>query len=150
MRNAAGKARGARLPAKVGQGLVIGADTFLWFRGRVIGKPRDLHHARRMFRALGGRSHWVYTGLCVRDVATGREWRAYERSKVFFKPLDEATIERLCRRMRPLDKAGGYALQEDRGELIARIEGSVSNVIGLPLELLRRQLRVVKKSSKIC
>lgn len=141
MRNAAGKARGAQLPRGARTGLVLGADTFLWFRGHVIGKPRDLAHARRLFRTLSGRAHWVYTGVCLREVATGRAWRAYDRSKVLFKPLDAKTIQRLCRRMRPLDKAGGYALQEDRGELISRIEGSVSNVVGLPLECLRRLLR---------
>lgn len=141
VRNAVGKARGAQLPRGTRTGVILGADTFLWFRGRVIGKPRDLAHARQLFRTLSGRAHWVYTGLCLRDAASGREWRAYARSRVLFKPLAEKTIQRLCRRMRPLDKAGGYALQEDRGELIARIEGSVTNVVGLPLELLRRMLR---------
>ena len=75
------------------------------------------------------------------EARTGR-WRAgYEKTQVTFKPLTDETIARLLRRSSPLDKAGGYALQGERGELIARLEGSRSNVIGLPLKLLRRQLR---------
>lgn len=144
MRNAVGKARRATLPrARPGsRDLVIGADTFLYAGGRVIGKPKTMRAARRLLRSLSGRSHWVYTGLCLMDAATGR-WRArYARTRVIFKPLSDAVIERLFARASPLDKAGGYALQHDRGELIARIEGSRSNVIGLPLELLRGMIVV--------
>ena len=143
-RNAAGKACKAQLP-RGAAGTVIGADTFLYFRGRVIGKPRTIEEARHILRQLSGRSHWVYTGLCLRDLATGRVRAACERTKVTFKPLTEQAITRLLARASPLDKAGGYAIQQDRGELIARIEGSESNVIGLPLELLRRQLRAFER-----
>ena len=140
MRNAIGKARSARLP-RGAAGVVIGADTFLYFRGRVIGKPRSMRHARTLLRTLSGRSHWVYTGLCVLDLETGRVRASYEKTNVTFKPLDSGTITQLLARTAPLDKAGGYALQEDQGELIARIEGSRTNVVGLPLERLRRELR---------
>ena len=143
MRNALGKACKARVP-RGAAGIVIGADTFLYFRGRVIGKPRSLREARRLLRELGGRSHWVYTGLGLVDVATGRSRRSFTRSRVTFKPVTDRTITRLFARVRPLDKAGGYAMQEDRGELIARIEGSRSNVIGLPLELLRKELAALQ------
>jgi len=143
MRNAAGKARKARLPGEA-DGLIIGADTFLYFRRRVIGKPASMRAARALMRELSGRSHWVYTGLCLRDARTGRARASYEKTKVTFKQLSDEAIVRLFRRASPLDKAGGYALQADRGEIIARIEGSRSNVIGLPLELLRRELRQLR------
>ena len=139
VRNAVGKARGARLPARP-PGLVVGADTFLYFQGCILGKPRNLAHARRMLRALSGRSHWVYTGVCVYEPATGRQRAGYAKTKVTFKALSDETIARLFRRASPMDKAGAYALQADRGDLIQRIEGSRTNVIGLPLELLRREL----------
>ena len=139
MRNAIGKASRATLPLRA-RGIVIGADTFLYFRGRVIGKPRTMREAKSILRALSGRSHWVYTGLCLRDAATGRCRVSYDKSNVTFKPLTDAVITRLFRRASPLDKAGGYAIQQERGELIQRVEGSLSNVIGLPLELLRREL----------
>ena len=144
MHNAVGKVLRARLPRNA-RGLVVGADTFLWFRGRIIGKPRTLREARRLLQVLSGRSHWVYTGLCLQDVATGRRRVGYTKTRVTFKPLTDEAITRLFRRASPLDKAGGYALQADRGELIARLEGSRSNVIGLPLELLRRQLASFKE-----
>jgi septum formation protein len=99
-----------------------------------------MRQAERLLRALSGRSHWVYTGLCVREVQTGRMRTSAARTRVTFKRLTRETIRRLLDRMLPLDKAGGYAIQEDRGELIARIDGSRSNVIGLPLELLRQEL----------
>ena len=140
MRNAAGKAARAILP-RGERGIVIGADTFLYFRRRVIGKPRSLRDARALLRSLSNRSHWVYTGLCLRDATTSRCRASFAKTRVTFKPLTPRTIARLFRRASPLDKAGGYAIQEDRGELIARIEGSRSNVIGLPLELLRKELR---------
>ena len=139
MRNAAGKARRARLP-RGAKGIVIGADTFLYFHGRVIGKPKTLRAAHRLLRALSGTSHWVYTGVCLLEAGGGRMRTAYARSRVTFKPLTDATIAALFRRASPLDKAGGYALQADRGDLVARIDGSRTNVIGLPLELLRREL----------
>jgi len=141
MRNAMHKARTARLP-RGARGLVIGADTMLYVQGRLIGKPKTMRQAARLLLALGGRSHWVYTGLCVRAIATGQTRLSYEKTKVTFKPLTPALASRLVARMSPLDKAGGYALQEDRGELIARIDGSRSNVIGLPLERLRRELAI--------
>ena len=143
-RNAIGKVRHARLPRHA-NGLVIGADTFLYFQGRIIGKPRTMTEARRLLQRLSGKSHWVYTGLCLLDAATGR-WRAsWERSKVTCKLLTDRTITRLFLRASPLDKAGGYAVQHERGELIARIEGSRSNVIGLPMERLRAELRALKR-----
>ena len=140
MRNAAGKVLKAQLPVGA-QGLVIGADTFLYFQRRVIGKPRTMREAHQLLQALSGKSHWVYTGLCVRDIATGRLAVSYESTRVTFKRLTPQAMTRLFARSAPLDKAGGYAIQADRGELIARIDGSRSNVIGLPLELLRRELR---------
>jgi septum formation protein len=139
MRNALRKAHTARLP-RGSTGFVIGADTMLYFQGRLIGKPKTMRQAARLLLALGGRSHWVYTGLCVRAIATGKTRVSYEKTKVTFKSLTPALVARLLARMFPLDKAGGYALQEDRGELIARIDGSRSNVIGLPLERLRQEL----------
>ena len=145
MRNAAGKARAARLP-RAARGLVLGADTFLYFRGRIIGKPKTLAHARRMLAQLTGRSHWVYTGLCLCDIRSGRCRVSYTKSRVTFRRVTPEVIARYVARIKPLDKAGGYAVQEDRGVLIARIEGSRTNVVGLPMELLRRELDMFSKA----
>lgn len=140
MRNAHGKATKARLPRDA-QGLVIGADTFLYVQGRMLGKPSSMRQARQFLRRLSGRSHWVYTGLCLYEARTGRHRCLYDKTRVTFKPLTERAITRLFRRVPPLDKAGGYAIQEDRGELIASIRGSHSTVVGLPVECLRAELK---------
>lgn len=140
IRNAIGKALGAQLPRDA-RGVVIAADTVLYFRGRVIGKPKTMREARRLLSQLSGTSHWVYTGLCLRDVPTDRLRTSYEKTKVTFQSLAPSTVTRVLARVSPLDKAGGYTIQDDQGILIARIEGSRSNVIGLPLERLRRELK---------
>lgn len=145
VRNAKGKAAKAILPPGA-DGIVIGADTFLYFRGRVIGKPKNFAHARRMIGQLAGRSHWVYTGLCLRDIKTNHLRASFAKSKVAFRPLSKGAIARYVVRVHALDKAGGYAVQEDRGELIANIEGSRTNVIGLPVELLRQELAILRRS----
>ncbi len=139
IRNALGKASAARVTARTG--LVLSADTFIYFRGRVLGKPGTLAEARRWLTALAGRSHWVYTGVAIRDLSNGRCWTGHVRTRVWCHRLSGDAIERYVRQTRPLDKAGGYAIQDDRGRLIVRIQGSRSNVIGLPLELVRRMLR---------
>ena len=143
MRNAKGKALRAQLPSNA-RGIVIGADTFLWFRGRAIGKPKTFAQARRIVGALAGRSHWVYTGICVRDAQTGRTRVGFAKSKVTFRRLTPQAIAKYVVRVHALDKAGGYAVQEDGGELIAKIEGSRTNVIGLPMELLLKELRAIR------
>ena len=135
----------AVLPART-DGIVIGADTFLYFHGRVIGKPKTFAHARRMLKELAGKSHWVYTGLCLRDIQSGHLCTGFAKSKVTFHRLSPEAIARYVVRVHALDKAGSYAVQEDHGELIAKIEGSRTNVIGLPLELLRRELLLLKKN----
>ncbi len=140
MRNAAGKARHARVPAGR-PGIVIGADTFLWFEGRMIGKPRSMAEAWRMLRSLRGKSHWVYTGLCLLDTRTGTERVSYDRSEVVFRKVSDAAIAEMFDAVNPLDKAGAYAGQEDRWGLIKAIRGDKNTVIGLPVELLRQGLK---------
>ncbi len=150
VRNAVEKARSAVIPARACDGIVIGADTIVYIQGRIIGKPGSSAKAYQFLRLLSGRSHWVYTGLCLRDLRSGCVRTSYEKTKVVFRPLTPRVIERLIARGSPLDKAGGYAIQEDRGELIARIEGSRTNVVGLPMELLRRELAALQSVSSGC
>lgn len=145
VRNAIGKAKRACLP-QTGRGIVIGADTFLWFRGRVLGKPRSMAEAWRMLRALRGKSHWVYTGFCLIDARSGRMRAGFDRARVTFRNVDDAFIRRMFARVNPLDKAGAYAVQEDRGGLIRSIRGHKSTVVGFPLERLRRELAIMVSS----
>jgi septum formation protein len=119
---------------------VIGADTVVVVDDDVLGKPRDGSDATRMLRLLSGRAHDVLTGVAV--VWRGRTTSHVERTTVWFAPLSEGDIAWYVGSGEPMDKAGAYAIQSLASRFIPRIEGSYSNVVGLPVasvvELLRR------------
>ncbi len=118
---------------------ILAADTVVWLGGRFYGKPADLAEARQMLASLLGRTHEVVTGVVVGRLSGCVEFA--EHSMVTFHDLNAESIESYLESINPLDKAGGYAAQDDGGRLIAKIEGSVSNVIGLPMERLGEVLR---------
>ena len=123
------------------QGVVLGADTIVVLRGRILGKPADFAEAVAMLTRLGGRTHTVYTGVCVVDVAKRREWVSIAATRVTLRTLSRRAIEAYVRRTKPYDKAGAYAVQDPRVVLVDRIQGSLSNVIGLPAHLVEQGLR---------
>ena len=137
MENARRKAQavGRRHPNSV----VLGADTIVYQSGAVLGKPRDQEDARAMLRRLSGAWHTVYTGVCVIKPNGEQDVRC-DASRVKFVPLSEADIERYIASGEPMDKAGAYAVQGRAGMFVSRIEGSYSNVIGLPMHLVRDML----------
>jgi septum formation protein len=94
-----------------------------------------------MLKRLAGRTHQVCTGVALRRLEPTVEERFHVISNVTFLPLDESGIRAYLSKIDPLDKAGGYAAQEHRETIIARIEGSFSNVVGLPMERLLPILR---------
>jgi len=114
---------------------ILAADTVLDLAGETIGKPAGAAEARDLLRRLSGRAHDVVTA-----VARGRQGAAPTlqscRTRVVFRPLDEAAIEAYLALVDPLDKAGAYGIQEHGELLIERIDGSLTNVIGLPLEIV--------------
>lgn len=116
--------------------IVLGVDTLVAFKGRIFGKPRDLDEAFAMVSELNGRSHEVFSGVCIARLATGEERTFTEATRVHFRHLSDVQLRAYLTRIGPLDKAGAYAAQDDRGELIERVEGSFTNVIGLPMEAL--------------
>ena len=119
--------------------LVIGADTVVWYDGRVFGKPRDREDAVRMLTELSGQTHTVYTGVCV--IRDGSCLCDAERSLVHFRPIAPEEIRRYVDSGEPMDKAGAYAAQ-GRGAIFVRgIEGDFFNVMGLPLHLLDGMLK---------
>jgi septum formation protein len=129
----------ARAVARAGR-WVLGADTVVALAAQVFGKPASLVEARTFLRALSGRRHDVITGCAL--VGPDREEQVFhEVTRVTFLTLTDETIERYLAAVPVLDKAGGYALQ-DKGEwLVEKVEGSRSNVIGLPMERLLPILR---------
>ena len=119
--------------AAISGDLVLGADTIVLLDGEILGKPRDRDHAVEMLGLLGGRVHEVLTGVCMLRGGTVSRCSFVESTRVAFRKLDAVTIASYLADVDPLDKAGSYAAQEDRGRLIERIEGSMENVIGLPV-----------------
>jgi len=119
----------ARFPAAT----VLGADTTVCLGGQVLNKPADDAAARAMLRRLSGRTHTVHTGLALRRGRDSLALDAVVDSAVRFRDLDEAAIEAYLARVHTLDKAGGYAIQEHPDLIIAGYEGSLTNIIGLPL-----------------
>jgi septum formation protein len=121
--------------------LVLGVDTEVAFEGEVLGKPANTEAALAMVKRLNGRTHDVYSGVWLRHEASRRERGFIDVTRVHFRQLTDAQLRAYLARIGPLDKAGAYAAQEDRGELIESIEGSFSNVIGLPMEALAGALQ---------
>ena len=120
--------------------VVLGADTTVFIDGTALNKPRDGTEARAMLRRLSGRTHTVFTGLAVRRAEDGLCIDEGVASEVTFKVLDEAVIETYLARVNTLDKAGGYAIQEHSDLIIDGYTGSLSNIVGLPLETTKQIL----------
>jgi septum formation protein len=128
------------IAARHPEATVLGADTTVFIDHTVLNKPADLAEAHAMLRQLSGRTHTVFTGLAVRRGVDGLKLDLGVASEVTFKPLTDAVIAEYLRRVHPLDKAGGYAIQEC-GELIVEgFRGSLTNIIGLPLEETKQLL----------
>jgi len=116
------------------EAFVLGADTTVFIEGRALNKPADSAEAREMLRALSGRTHTVFTGVSLRHRRSGLRYDVGVASDVTFQVLTDEVIAAYLAKVHTLDKAGGYAIQESPDLLIARREGSLSNIIGLPLD----------------
>lgn len=121
---------------------VLAADTIVVVAEEILGKPVNVTEATAMLSRLSGRSHHVITGVCLLHAQCGVEESQTVETEVFMRRLDAADIEGYIATGEPMDKAGAYGIQGIGGCLVQRIEGSYSNVVGLPLceivELLRR------------
>ena len=119
---------------------VLGADTTVFIDQRVLNKPTDLADARRMLRQLSGRTHVVYTGVALRNQKRGVRIDDGVTSEVTFKAYDDSVIDAYFKVVNPLDKAGSYGIQEGRELIIAAWKGSFTNIMGLPMELVKQIL----------
>jgi len=122
------------------EAIVLGADTTVFIDGHALNKPADRAEAEAMLRRLGGRTHTVFTGLALRRESDRLRIDDGDESEVRFKPIDEQAIATYLERVHTLDKAGGYAIQEHPEMIIAGYRGSLSNIIGLPLERTKQLL----------
>ena len=128
----------AACPLAEGDALVIGADTLVALGEAALGKPRDEEDAVKMLLSLSGKTHQVYTGVCL---ARGeRMLSAVEKTSVTFRAFDEREARAYVATGEPMDKAGAYGIQGLGGKLVSSIEGEFDNVVGFPTKTVRRLL----------
>ena len=125
---------------------VIGADTIVDFQGRIIGKAADAKEAERITRKLFSSPHKVITGLAIVRLSDGTELVRSDSTTVYPKKMTAAQIADHIKGGSWRDKAGAYAIQETGDEFVEKIEGSLTNVMGLPMELLESLLTRLKVS----
>ena len=125
---------------------VLGADTIVVLGDEVLGKPKDERDAKRMLVALSGKTHFVYTGVCVSlPTGTGRkELTGVSKTSVLFEKLTKKQIDDYIKTGSPMDKAGAYGIQD--GGLVKEIQGSFTGVVGLPMELVKE---LVKQAEEV-
>jgi septum formation protein len=120
--------------------LLLAADTVVVLGGEILGKPADLGESERHIRRLSGRTHSVLTGVCIWEVGSGHAACACETAEVTFHELAEEQARAYVATGEGMDKAGAYGAQGEGARLIARLEGSLDNVMGLPISLVERML----------
>ncbi len=125
----------------VHQGLILAADTIVVVEGDIIGKPRDRAHAIAILQRLSSRPHSVITGVCLLDTSSGGMLAASAETRVTMRPMSQAEVEAYVDSGEAMGKAGAYAIQETGDRFVERIEGSLTNVVGLPMELVLRMLK---------
>ena len=139
MRFAEGKAEEvfSRYPGAV----VIGADTVVSLDGEILGKPKSPENAVNMLKRLSGRTHSVFSGVCL--LKEGLRLKGISETKVTFNELSDGFIERYVASALPLDKAGAYGIQDaqDGYPIVKSYDGSYTNVVGFPMELVREFIR---------
>jgi len=120
--------------------LVIGADTVVDFQGRIIGKPKDDDDAERITRMLFSKSHRVITGVAILRKNDSLQIINSDSTTIYPRKISEQQLEQHIKSGSWRDKAGAYAIKENGDALIERIDGSLTNVMGLPMELLEQML----------
>jgi septum formation protein len=121
--------------------IIIAADTFAVFGGRILGKPHTEHQAREMLETINGKSHCVITGFSIIDTDENKTLSKSVETKVYMRKLSSTEIDAYVKSKEPLDKAGAYAIQGLGAVIVEKIEGDYFNVIGLPLSALTEALK---------
>ncbi len=129
--------KAAAVAAQYPDAVVLGADTVVALGSEIFGKPRDLEDAARMLRKLAGTTHEVITGIALMQANIGRSTLRAVRSSVTLRPLAAAEIDAYVNLINPLDKAGAYAAQSSATAIIEGMDGSFTNVVGLPMEVVK-------------
>lgn len=126
--------------------IVIGADTIVVYKGKLLGKPKDKEDAKAMLNMLQGNMHEVYTGVTLIQTSNQLIQSGFEITEVYMRPLTSSIIEDYINTNEPLDKAGAYGIQGKGTILIDKICGDYNNVVGLPLKLLSTLFENMEKN----
>jgi septum formation protein len=121
--------------------IIIAADSFVVYGNKCLGKPKTESSAREMLNMLSGKENHIVTGVAIIDTANDHVVSFHETTKVFMKELSSKTIDAYIKTGEPLERAGGYALQELGAVLIEKIDGDFFNAMGLPLNRLAEELK---------
>jgi len=130
-------------------GLVLGADTAVELGGRLLGKPADEADARRILADLSGTRHRVVTGLALVAPGAGRRLLAHDITRIRMAVMTPGQIEAYVAGGEALGKAGAYAIQETGDRYVEEVDGSFTNVVGLPMELLERMIKAAGYDPKV-
>lgn len=133
------KARAAA--AKYKEGVVIASDTLVSLDGKGLGKPADEADAFRMLRQLSGRTHEVFSGVCMIDAHSGRCETRVARTGVIFRELTDDEINEYISTGEPMDKAGAYGIQGGAGKFVTGLDGTFENVMGFPVDIVDEMLK---------
>jgi len=139
-----GKAKAVAQRHKGEDILVVGADTFIVFKNKVLGKPHTLNEAKKMLKEMSGNKHSVITGFTIINARSDKKVSRAVKSSVYFRKLTDKEIENYVNTGKPLDKAGSYAIQEAGSILIEKTEGDYTNIVGLPLPAFIKELKKFK------
>lgn len=125
---------------KVDNAIIISADTIVVQNKNILGKPKDPHDARRILSLLSNSEHTIISGVCVMDIPSKKKLLQIGRTCIKMKKITEEEIAIYVQTGEPMDKAGAYAVQGEGRKFIEKIEGSYSNAVGLPLEIVQEML----------
>nr|WP_049945426.1 Maf family protein [Butyrivibrio sp. AC2005] len=126
--------------------VVIGSDTVVSYKEKILGKPTDREDAKRMIQSIAGDTHEVYTGvtLMYTDETGSKEFSFYECTKVRVFPMTDSEIEDYLNTDEPYDKAGAYGIQGIFGKYVEGIDGDYNCVVGLPVARLYQEMKKLK------
>lgn len=125
---------------RVEDAIIIAADTVVSCKKTILGKPKDIHDAKRMLSMLSDSEHDIISGICMINMPLKKKLLRIERTYIKIRHIPEEEIDAYIKTGEPLDKAGAYAIQGEGKKFIEKIDGSYTNAVGLPLEIIREML----------
>lgn len=135
------KLKAETVAQKAGKGIIIGVDTLVLFKKRLIGKPCSKSEAKNMLRAFSGNRIVVYSGICVIDSDNSKMASGFERTRLYIKKIPKKDIDRYFKLLGPYDKAGGFSIEGIGSVVFDDVRGSYFNVLGLPMGKLQELFR---------